>query len=53
MIGGVTADRKMLPTWAWALIALIGLVVVLCCCAGCVLDLIAPDEMAALSPLNW
>jgi hypothetical protein len=50
MIGGMTGDRKVIPKWAWALIAL---VVVLCCCAGCILDLIAPDQMAALSPLNW
>ena len=40
------------PRWLlW--VAALAVVVSVCCGAGCVLLLIAPDEVAAFSPLNW
>ena len=63
LVGGRTGLVLMMHTvavwpwredeWAiWTTIAVVAVVFTLCCCGG-LAAMIAPDEIAALSPFNW
>ncbi|MEV4136131.1 hypothetical protein AB0J72_28660 [Dactylosporangium sp. NPDC049742] len=44
-------DQPAVVTWVLVSVGVV--VAMLCCLGGCVLLLIAPDQVAALSPFNW